>query len=178
MTVIREKEINRQGLMQVAEKMVLAARTAPKARGIDTLEVFLATGETIKMLSDRMKEIAVEYDMPFFNRDAENILNSHVIFLAGTGIRSIGLKKCGMCGFVNCEEKDKHPEHPCAFNTGDLGIAIGSAAAVAMDNRADNRIMYTVGQAAMDLKMFGREVKVAHGIPLCASSKNPFFDRK
>ncbi len=178
MTVIRELEIKREGLMNIAEKMVIASRTAPKARGIDTLEVFLASGGTIKMLSDRMKEIAKEYDMPFFNRDAENILNSPVIFIAGTSIKSIGLKKCGMCGFADCDEKEKHPGHPCAFNTGDLGIAIGSAAAVAMDNRVDNRIMYTVGQAAMDLGLFENEIKAAYGIPLCATSKNPFFDRK
>lgn len=83
-----------------------------------------------------------------------------------------------MCGYNNCEEKENHPSHPCVFNTGDLGIAIGSAVSVAMDSRIDNRIMYTVGQAAKELKIFGDEVGIIYGIPLSASSKNPFFDRK
>ena len=75
-------------------------------------------------------------------------------------------------------EKNKHPDHPCVFNTGDLGIAIGSAASVAMDSRVDSRIMYTVGQALLEMRIFGEEVKIIYGIPLSISGKNPFFDRK
>jgi len=83
-----------------------------------------------------------------------------------------------MCGFKNCDEKNQYPNHPCAFNTGDLGIAIGSAVSVAMEHRVDNRIMYTVGQAALEMGILGPEVKIIYGIPLSASGKNPFFDRK
>jgi uncharacterized ferredoxin-like protein len=83
-----------------------------------------------------------------------------------------------MCGFKNCEEKNKFPEIPCVFNTGDLGIAIGSAVSVAMDNRVDNRIMYTAGQAVIELGLLGKDVKIVYVIPLSATSKNPFFDRK
>ena len=66
----------------------------------------------------------------------------------------------------------------CAYNTGDLGIAIGSAVSIAMDHRVDNRIMYSAGKAAVDMKLLGEEVKVAFGVPLSVSAKNPFFDRK
>jgi uncharacterized ferredoxin-like protein len=100
------------------------------------------------------------------------------MLLFGTKIKSMGLSPCGMCGFKNCAEKEKYPDTPCAFNTGDLGIAIGSAAAVAMDHRVDNRIMYTVGQAAIRMGLLGKDVKVVYAIPLSVSSKNPFFDRK
>ncbi len=64
------------------------------------------------------------------------------------------------------------------MNTGDLGIAVGSAASVAMDERVDNRIMHSVGKAAVDLKLLGEDVKIAYGIPLYIGSKNVFFDRK
>lgn len=97
--------------------------------------------------------------------------------LLATKIASFGLKNCGYCGFANCEEKNKNPEHPCVFNTGDLGIAIGSAASIAMDNRVDNRIMYTVGKAVKELGLLGEEAKIIYGIPLSAGSKSPFFDR-
>ena len=80
-----------------------------------------------------------------------------------------------MCGFSNCAEKNMHPKHPCVFNSGDLGIAIGSAVSVAMDNRVDNRIMYTVGQALPELGVFGNEIRIIYGIPLSISEKNPFF---
>jgi uncharacterized ferredoxin-like protein len=83
-----------------------------------------------------------------------------------------------MCGFSGRDEKNKNVKTPCVFNTGDLGIAIGSAVSIAMDHRIDNRIMYTVGQAAIELETLGKDVTVVYGIPLTATAKNPFFDRK
>jgi uncharacterized ferredoxin-like protein len=38
--------------------------------------------------------------------------------------------------------------------------------------------MFTAGRAAIDLGLFPKPVRVAHGIPLSATGKNPFFDRK
>lgn len=178
MSVTDEKKLSNASLREIASKMAVAARTAPKARGTDTFEIKIVEGESIKILAEKMNQMAGEYDVPFFERDAGNILNSPVIFLMGTRIKSIGLKKCGMCGFSGCDEKNSHPGVPCVFNTGDMGIAIGSAAAVCMDNRVDNRIMYTAGQAAMELGFFDTEIRIAYGIPLSATSKNPFFDRK
>lgn len=178
MSIKDEKELLKESLREIASKMVVAARTAPKARGIDTFEIKLIEGDSINKMAEKMGRIANEDDFPIFKRDAENILNSPVVFLIGTRIKSIGLKKCGMCGFANCEEKNKHPLVPCVFNTGDLGIAVGSAVSVCMDNRVDNRIMYTIGQAAMELEIFDTQVRIAYGIPLSATSKNPFFDRK
>jgi len=99
------------------------------------------------------------------------------MILIGTKIKTMGLKKCGHCGFKNCEEKEKYPDVPCTFNTGDLGIAIGSAVSLAMDHRIDNRVMYSVGHAVTELGLMGKDVKIAYGIPLSATSKNPFFDR-
>ena len=66
----------------------------------------------------------------------------------------------------------------CAFNTIDLGIATMSAAEVAGRFHIDNRIMYSIGRACLDLEMFGPKVKQALGIPLSVTGKNPFFDRK
>lgn len=178
MAVTNEKTITDTALLETASRMVVAARTAPKARGIDTFEIKIAGGESVKKLAEKMSSISKEYDIPFFDRDAQNILNSPVVFLIGTEIRSIGLKKCGMCGFASCDDKNKYPEVPCVFNTGDLGIALGSAASICMDHRTDNRIMYTIGQAAIELGFFEKEIKIAYGIPLSSTSKNPFFDRK
>ena len=61
---------------------------------------------------------------------------------------------------------------------GDLGIALGSAASVAADHRADCRIMYTIGKAAVRLGLLGPEVEIAHGIPLSVTGKSIYFDRK
>jgi uncharacterized ferredoxin-like protein len=173
-----EQELSRDALLDVAKKMMLAARTAPKARGVNHMEMCLATGDSIPLLAKKMKEIGEKQGQSFFIRDAENLSGTEVVFLIGSRIRPLNLKVCGMCGFGNCETKDAHPLVPCAFNTGDLGIAIGSAVSVAADHRVDNRIMYTIGQAALELELFDQAIKIIYGIPLSATSKNPFFDRK
>lgn len=179
MGIYKENEIVNRALLNVAEKMVIAARTAPKGKGVNFLETLIVTGEDIAQIANKMKEIGGRPNTtPAFIRDAENILNAGVLVLLGTRIGSLGLSYCSLCGYANCAEKEKHSEHPCAFNTGDLGIAIGSAASIAMDSRADNRIMYTIGMAVKELNLMGDSVKIIYGIPLSASSKNLFFDRK
>jgi uncharacterized ferredoxin-like protein len=178
MSITTEENIRTETLINIAKEMMLAARTAPKARGIDNLEIALAESQSIEMISQQMKEIGAKYDLPNFLRDAENILQSTVMILIGTKISTLGLKKCGHCGFKNCEEKEKHPDVPCSFNTGDLGIAIGSAVSLAMDHRIDNRVMNSVGHAVRELGLMGKDVKIVYGIPLSSSAKNPFFDRK
>lgn len=178
MALIEDVNISEDSIIAVAKKMMLAARTAPKGRGIDNLKIALAVGEEVNIISAKMKEIGEKISNPTFLRDAGNVLQAKAIVIIGTRIKSIGLAKCGMCGFANCAEKDKHPTIPCVFNTGDLGIAMGSAVSMAADFRIDNRIMYTIGQAVVELQWLGADVPVIYGIPLAASSKNPFFDRK
>ncbi len=177
MTITNEKDINKETLLDVAKKMIIAARTAPKARGRDFISIALTDGVEIKSIADRMKEIDKEFNLPSFSRDAENILASPVLVLIGTSIETAGLTKCGMCGFESCDKKKEYKDVPCVFNSGDLGIAIGSAVSIAMNYRVDNRIMYTAGQAVLDLVLLGEDVKIAYVIPLSATSKSPYFDR-
>jgi len=164
-------------LRDVANKMMIAARTAPKGRGNDNTVMAVAEGETVKKIAEKLKEMGEKYDHKGFLRDAANILAAPLMLIFGTKIAPANLKVCGMCGFKDCAEKNSHPAVPCVFNTGDLGIAIGSAVSVAMDHRVDNRIMYTVGRAVVEMGILGAGVNVVYAIPLSATSKNPFFDR-
>jgi len=175
---ITEESLLYQALYDVAKRMMLAAKTAPKGRGKDNLEMRIADHSLIELISEKMKEIGEKHKQEFFIRDADNILQAPFMLLIGTKINPLGLDKCGLCGFKNCEEKNKKPLIPCTFNTCDLGIAIGSAVSIAMDARVDNRIMYTVGMAVKELQLMGNELALVYGIPLTATSKNPFFDRK
>ena len=176
MKIIFEKDIKKNQVNDIAQKMLIAARTAPKACGIDNLEIALVQLEGIGEISNKMISLVQSEKAPeFFKRDAQNIRQAQCLVLIGTKISPLGLN-CKLCGFENCQDKD--PNHPCIFNTGDLGIAIGSAVSIACDNRIDNRVMYSVGKAAVEMKLLGKNVKIAYGIPLSASSKNPFFDRK
>lgn len=176
--MIFEENIKDESLKDIAQRMIVAARTAPKGKGADTFVFRIAERQDIEAISKKMKEMGEKYEAGGFIRDAENILSSKFMILFGTTIKSVGLKKCGMCGFKDCAEKEQHKEIPCVFNTGDLGIALGSAVSIATDCRVDNRIMYTVGQSVLEMGLLGEDVKIVYAIPLSATSKNPFFDRK
>ena len=59
----------------------------------------------------------------------------------------------------------------------DLGIAVGSAVKTASILNVDNRIMFSVGVAALELGIL-KNSDIALGIPLSAYGKNIYFDRK
>lgn len=179
MSIRKEEDSKKARIIAIAEEMLLAARTAPKAKGRDTVELLIVEGEQLEELACTMEKIANEYNSQIFSRDAKNIRVAEAIVLVGTRIQTLGLNEvCQLCGFENCTEKEKHPNIPCIYNIGDLNLALGSAANVAGSHFVDNRIMFTVGKAALELAYFKPDIKVAFGIPLSASSKNPFFDRK
>ncbi|HOI53684.1 MAG TPA: DUF2148 domain-containing protein [Phycisphaerae bacterium] len=165
-----------RALTVVADLMCLAARTAPKTRGVDVITLKVLDGAEKKAVADEMERIARETEQPFFLRDAENLRAAPVAVLVAAISRRAGLKTCGFCGFENCAANEQAGAG-CAFNYVDLGIAASSAAAVAALHHADSRIMYTIGRAASNLNLFDQPVLAAVGIPLSATGKSPFFDR-
>ena len=169
-------EAELRALTQVAELMCLAARTAPKAKGVDNLVTTTLEGDEKDRLTAEMRRIGEETKLEFFVRDAGNVDAAAIIVLVGTRIEPVGVPNCGFCGFKDCED-NRSNNGICAFNTGDLGIAVGSAVSVAARHHADNRVMFTAGKAALALQLLGPEVRIAYGIPLSAAGKNPFFDR-
>jgi len=175
MLVMNELAEN-SGLERAAEHICVAARTAPKGKGKDLLVTAIVTGVEKGQLQRQMRLIGERDNVEFFLRDAGNLEQAPVVVLIGTRKEPLRLPACGYCGFVDCEAM-LDAGGTCTFNSGDLGIAVGSAAAIAADFRIDNRIMYTAGKAAVELGMLGDEVVIAYGIPLAAKGKNPFFDR-
>jgi uncharacterized ferredoxin-like protein len=173
-----EGKIKQSAIKRIAEEMLIAARTAPKAKGVDRLFLAILSNEEINKLAKEMIRIAKNNGPDFFERDAKNILISDCCIIIGTINKSQDLPLCGYCGFKNCNEKNKYPEIPCAFSVGDLGIAIGSAVSIAMDRRIDNRILFSGGYTAIKIGLTPSDIKIAYVIPLSVSSKNPFFDRK
>ena len=169
-----ERDLRHEHVLAVARQMMIAARTAPKGKGIDVLEVAMVTDDDLRKLSDTMRQISKETGMKFFLRDADNVLQAECVIIIDTREQAQGLN-CGHCGFSACAAR---PEGvPCALNTVDVGIAIGSACAMAADMRVDTRVMFSAGLAAQRLQWLP-QCKSVLAIPISASSKNPFFDRK
>jgi len=173
--ITNERDTRTERLLLVANEMMTAARTAPKGKGYDIIEVALITGETIQVLSDAMLAYSEKTGLKFITRDAENILNAEAIVLIGT-TQKVHSLNCGYCGFDTCAAKNEFPEVPCAINTVDVGIAIGSACTVAADHRVGSRVMFSVGRVAQEVDLMPGCSSI-YGIPISCSSKNPFFDR-
>ena len=185
--IINERTYRHENVIAAARQLLIAARTAPKARGVDIIEAALIEGDELRQLADRMVEIGNERNRPSFIRDAGNVLQSECVVVIGTKLQSLGLN-CGHCGFPTCAEREQGKENacseklstldvPCVMNSIDVGIALGSACATAADLRLDTRIMYSIGVAAEELGFLGSDVHITVGIAISASSKSPFFDR-
>lgn len=52
-----QTDTRNETLRHVAALMMNAARTAPKARGIDNLEIAMLTGDAIERLASKLKEM-------------------------------------------------------------------------------------------------------------------------
>lgn len=176
MVLRRETDFMCDAIGGAAQEICLAARTAPKTKGIDLIETAIIDGDDLKKIVAEMEKIYSDTGREGFRRNSLSLKECSHIVLIGVRKKSVGLKPCGLCGFKDCEDNDKH-DAACFFNSVDLGIAVGSAVSVAADRRIDNRVMWTIGMAAKSLGIFGKEVKQILGIPLSATGKSVFFDR-
>jgi uncharacterized ferredoxin-like protein len=177
--MIDSKKAEEQAVLSLAYSVCAAARTAPKACGIDHLETAILTGEDKKKLTDEMRRLGKSFGDTgdFFIRDAGNVDASIAVVLVGAKyeVRDLG-EICGLCGFEDCGAC-LAAGAACIYTSLDLGIALGSAVSLVTDNRVDSRIMFTIGKAAASLGLLG-EYKMIMGIPLSVSGKSPFFDRE
>lgn len=158
MTVIGSEEAEAEAALEAAKLMVASARTAPKARGIDKITAAIVTGEDKERLAERMTLIpALPMPEERLRRQVMNVKNADAVVLIGA------------------KTDDVKDENDRVMRLVDLGIAIGSAVKTASMLNIDNRVMFTVGKAAQDLKLI--EGDVVFGIPVSVRGSNIFFDR-
>ncbi len=177
--IYHSNQMEETAVLQVAAAMCAAARTAPKGKGIDTLHTLVLTGAEKDALADKMEEIAHREfggdPKNWYFRDAKNVRTANALVLIGVTRSHRGIPFCSYCGFANCAACQK-AGGTCAFAGVDMGIALGSACAVAADARIDNRIMFSAGKAAAEMGYVDADV-LWNGIPLSVTGKSPFFDR-
>jgi uncharacterized ferredoxin-like protein len=172
-------------LEALAKSILLAARTAPKAKGVDDIVTALVEKDDVEVLASTMEKLADQKGegFIFLKRDAANLRKAGAAVLIGVKPSGSAGFDCKACGFETCvemlnrqkvEAEFKGPN--CMFKYVDLGIAVGAAVAKAKDFCIDNRVMYTVGAAARVSGLL--DADVVFGIPLSVTGKNIFFDRK
>ena len=173
---IKYSTIKTNAIKTVAEHMVTAARTAPKTKGQDNLVIAILDKKDISKIRSKMKQISKRDNRPGCMRDADNIKNTEYIVVIATKKAILGLN-CGFCGYTSCLELSK-TKGMCVYNAMDLGIALGSASGISSTFHIDSRLMYSIGKAVLESGIIGKNLTQAIGIPLSATGKNPFFDRK
>ena len=166
----------------VADLMAIAARTAPKSAGQDFVVIRVIEGDDVKALAERMFAYGERTGKKNFDRDGQNVADSSAVVLIGLkDARFVGLN-CAACGAESCAElrinsvdgEFRGPQ--CALRLLDLGIALGSAVKTASLLNVDNRIIYRVGVLAREMGLI--DADIAMGIPLSATGKSIYFDRK
>ena len=179
--IMKEEKFRKEAVKLSAYLMAISARTAPKSKGEDDIEIIYVDGEDKDRIAEKMIELGKERGKGWA-RDGESVKKAEGILIIGVkGGKPLGLN-CGACGF-NCDEFKKAERRDgdfagpnCIFKILDLGIALGSAVKLAGIINVDNRIIYRIGVVA---RMLGiSKADVVLGIPLASLGKNPFFDRK
>jgi uncharacterized ferredoxin-like protein len=150
--IITSEDSEHEALLQVAKLMLVAARTAPKAQGEDKIKGAIVTGS-------EKEELAKVMEQNGRLRDARNVRDSEAVVLLGVEFGNPAE------GWINFRAK-----------LIDLGLALGSAVKVASELNVDNRIMRSVGEAALKMELLRADE--IQGIPLSIKGKNIFFDRK
>ena len=172
--IYNERDTRKEMVCEAAKQIMMAARTAPKGKGVDIIEIATVTGDDLLTLANQMRLTGEKRGMKFFLRDAGNIEQSDAVILIGTRRQVQGLN-CAYCGYPTCAENPQ--ANPCAINSIDVGIAIGSASSKAADMRIDTRVMFSAGATAQEMELLpGCRQVIA--IAMSVSSKSPFFDRK
>ncbi|MEM4627877.1 MAG: ferredoxin, partial [Ignisphaera sp.] len=81
--MIDEGEVIREAILDVAKLMAVAAKTSPKARGVDNIVIKVVDKrEELEMIASKMDELSKVYG-EFFSRDAQNVRNSTAVVLIG-----------------------------------------------------------------------------------------------
>lgn len=172
------KDMELRAALEAAARVCAAARTAPKACGVDRLHTLTLTEGDKDAVADEMERLGSAMGADFFIRDAGNVRAAQVLVLMGIEEGQRGLN--GVCAY--CHHRDcaacRSENGVCVYDPMDVGIALGSAAATAADMRVDSRILFSAGRAALSLGLMGESVRLIYGLPLSVSGKSPFFDRK
>ena len=125
-------------VISVAGLMALAARTAPKACGFDSVRIEVLTGKDLATLGKEMAAMGEVPGAEFFRINGGQVEKSDACVLIGVAGREAIGADCGGCGYPSCQEMRaavklaKKPSASyagpnCVLKITDLGIAVGSA---------------------------------------------------
>ena len=116
--IYNERNIRKEIVLEAAKQIMMAARTAPKGKGVDIIEIITLSHDSLPTLSENMRSEGKKRGMMFFLRDADNIEQADAVILIGTRRHPLGLN-CAYCGAKTCGE---NPESNRCGNRYRIGL--------------------------------------------------------
>jgi uncharacterized ferredoxin-like protein len=184
-------EATNEYMLQVAKGCAVAAAKAPTLTGQLNLKMEILTGEDlepmIQVLETLGKTSAYQLHDATAFRTYKNEGVLPPVLLLGADLTKPPLWNCGACGFPTCGEYLKYISKnkgvgvgaygpSCLWKVIDFGIAADHACASAAQNRAEARIMFSVGAVSMFLGRL-EGCSFVLGLPIGPVGQNRWFDR-
>ena len=87
--IYNERDLREAQALDIAQKMLVAARTAPKGKGIDVLECAVVNGDEKEALAVAMETIGKERGHAFFLRDSGCVRTCQCVVLCRLACASL-----------------------------------------------------------------------------------------
>ncbi|MCP4690253.1 MAG: hypothetical protein GY859_19525 [Desulfobacterales bacterium] len=189
---IKQYETDRMDAVKTAARLILACgTTTPRVGGVGECTIHIVDDECdIEDICQEMERMAeVKKSWGFFKRDAAMLRDADAVLIA-TSLRSLTDPadiNCNLCGKLVCEyqkEEEKLPPDPdvaftgplCTFRATNVSYAIDGMISQARNLGVDYGVYWSVGAAAMRMRILPRNTGFAMAMAISVTEKSPFRD--
>lgn len=189
---IKQFEADRKEAAKIAARLILASgTTSPRVGGVGECTIHVLDDECdIEDLCQKMEQMAeIKKSWGFFKRDAAMLRDADAVLIT-TSLRSLTDPadiNCNMCGKLVCEylkEEEKLPPDPdvafqgplCVFRANNIAYAVDGMIFQARNLGIDYGVYWSVGAAAMRMKILPRATGFALAVAISITEKSPFRD--
>jgi len=189
---LKQFEDDRKEAVRIAARLLLASgTTSPRVGGVGECTTHILDDACdIEDLCQQMEKMSEEKKAwGFFKRDAMMLRDADAVLIV-TSLRSLTDPSdinCNMCGRLTCDylrEEEKLPNEPgvaftgplCIFRANNIAYAIDGIVSMARNLGIDYGVFWSVGAAAMRMKILPKATGFSLGVAISVTEKSPFRD--
>lgn len=189
---MKQFETDRLESAKAAARLILASgTTSPRVGGVGECSIHILDDpcdiEDVCQEMERMAEVKKSWGV--FLRDAAMLRDADAVLVATT-MRCVSDPadiNCNMCGKLVCEyfrETERIPDDPdvafrgplCIFRATNIAYAIDGMISQARNLGIDYGVYWSVGAAAMRMRILPQKTGYALGVAISVTEKSPFRD--
>lgn len=189
---MKQFETDRIDAVKAAARLILASgTTSPRVGGVGecTIHVFDDPCDIEDLCQELERMAEAKKSWGFFRRDAAMLRDADAVMIA-TSLRCVSDPadiNCNMCGKLVCEyfkEAERLPDDPdvayngplCIFRATNIAYAIDGMISQARNLGIDYGVYWSVGAAAMRMRLLPQKTGFALGFAISVTEKSPFRD--